>query len=770
MDKKEKKNDKKKGLSPVKQKKNDNKENDKKKNIQEEEVEDEDEEKEEEEEEQVHKPTKKEANQKSRCSPKTRGKQQKQQRQVAKRTTVKTQKKKGKKKVKKEVKEEVKPKPKQIQYRSSFQSFVKLLKDIKFTTLHKEKIRKTPFANLIFALVDESLTEAYLRKSDLHALSLIRRYEGSGGRFNLGTKSVKITAQEFALVFGIPYGPNRIKPTTKPRMPETRFANEICVRGGRIMTNSSLKEYFQKAVKKKDEESANDVARVLTLYLISTVFLPSTASRVSWNLIEFIEDLDRISFYDWATFFTDELIRQLNDNMETPASTGGCISGLLYWFCEHVKLVSQGDPTNFPRFVKWRLTDLSVGLANNPLDVLDPLIVNDSKLEATELEKEMLGFVEVPEDDHVKPEDGDDPDHDDANTELQKENEILREKIKRLTEENEQIKRLTEENEQKDATIAQLQKRISELQDETYEETVAELNFEVDTAHVERDFFVKEVEHKEVEICSVLVENDIIAEKLERAEGTIDDIETHIITQQFKTSESVEEEEEEEEKEEECGPEHQMVPDEEVERTTIEAFTGVLAENSPKPTKKKRKQVDPSSLVQNVKNETRIEKREDGFVYEDLKKVKKNKQEEMDDVIPKWKVEKTKLGKLLEEEDKALLNLFYDLNQGQVNEEVWTDNETTYTITFKSIIKLLDELDMGNEVIDGYTSMLKREQEVKQLMQGNSAFFTSTCWVSTLPFAHNKTLLCSHCFDVIICSCLCYTRNADFHICLCLSN
>lgn len=193
------------------------------------------------------------------------------------------------------------------------------------------------------------------------------------------------------------------------------------------------------------------------------------------------------------------------------------------------ELVSQGDPTNFPRFVKWRLTDLSVGLADNPLDVLDPLIVNDSELEATELEKELLGFVEVPEDDHVKPEDekdkdGDHLDHDDANTELQKENEILREKIKRLT----------EENEQKDATIAQLRKRISELQDETYEETVAELNFEVETAHVERDFFVKEVVYKEVEICNVLVENDIIAEKLERAEGTIDDIETHCITQQFK--------------------------------------------------------------------------------------------------------------------------------------------------------------------------------------------------------------------------------------------
>ncbi|KAG5561875.1 hypothetical protein RHGRI_004796 [Rhododendron griersonianum] len=309
----------------------------------------------------------------------------------------------------------------QISRRSSFQSFVKLLKDIKFTTLQKEKIRKTPFANLIFVVVDESLTEAYLRKSDLHALSLIRRYEGSGGRFNLGTKSVKITAQEFALVFGIPYGPNRIKPTTKPRMPETRFAYKVCVQGGRVMTNSSLKEYFQIAVKKKDEESANDAARVLTLYLI--------------------EDLDKISSYDWATFFTDELIRQLNDNIETPASTGGCITGLL------VKFLPSYD-INFLSvinclyiywkmwFVKWRLTDLSVGLADNLLDVLDPLSVNDSKLKATEFEKELLRFVEVPKDDHVKPEDeqdkdGDDLDHDDANTELQKENEILREKIRR---------------------------------------------------------------------------------------------------------------------------------------------------------------------------------------------------------------------------------------------------------------------------------------------------------------------------------------------------
>ncbi|KAG5553126.1 hypothetical protein RHGRI_011105 [Rhododendron griersonianum] len=112
----------------------------------------------------------------------------------------------------------------------------------------------------------------------------------------------------------------------------------------------------------------------------------------------------------------------------------------------------------------------------------------------------------------------------------------------------------------------------------------------------------------------------------------------------------------------------------------------------------------------------------------------------MDDVVPKWKVEKTKLGKLLEEEDKALLNLFYDLNQGHVKTmksdvNVQTDDEICH-ILLAMIIYCDDKRpsvglfvnDMGNEVIDGYTSMLKREQEVKRLMHGNNAFFTSSCW------------------------------------------
>ncbi|KAG5561876.1 hypothetical protein RHGRI_004797 [Rhododendron griersonianum] len=161
-----------------------------------------------------------------------------------------------------------------------------------------------------------------------------------------------------------------------------------------------------------------------------------------------------------------------------------------------------------------------------------------------------------------------------------------------------------------------------------------------------------------------------------------------------------------------------MVPDEEVERTTIEAFMGVLAENNPKPTRKKRKQVDPSSLVKNVKNETRIEKRGEGFVYEDLKKM-------MISVI----------FCSLYFGNKTYRTMKSDVNVQTDYEICQTDDEICH-ILLAMIVYCDDKRpgvglfvnDMGNEVIDGYTSMLKREQEVKRLMHGNSAFFTSSCW------------------------------------------
>ncbi|KAG5537073.1 hypothetical protein RHGRI_024499 [Rhododendron griersonianum] len=548
-------------------------------------------------------------------------------------------------------KEEVKIMKKEVekfQYRSSMVSFVKLLKNIKFTEIQKKEIKKSPFSSLILAIADAQWDDAYFKKSDHDALKLVEQYEGQRGRFKLGAKLVKITAREFGLIFGIKSGPIRIELSTKPRMPEIPFAYEISVK--RIMTNISLREFFNtKVMAGESEEDAKDVARVLTLYLISTVFLPSTASRISWSYFPFIEDLEKCSSYAWSTFFTEELIKQLNTNFTTPTVAGGCIVGLL---------------------------------------------VKELELEPNDEEQEFLGLTEGDEEEKDTNEatKTEDVAHNDTNREQNR--------IKILEDE---IKRLREENEQKDKTICELKKRILDLEDET----VPDLSFEVETSHVERNFMANEVKDKEVEICEMLIENEIMADKLEKAEENLDDMAAHCITQQVKEGKEVElPDEQRKDEDEEIFPNEgailldEMVSDVQVDKTINETVLDILHDQD-KPKKKTGK--TPSSMTNRVKAVyTRVEKRDSSYIYPEDGKKKKDTEDEKKKKkdTEMWKAENTKLGHFLPEKDMNLLKRFHQLYQGhEIHcEPVWQNNKTNEIVPLKSIIKLLQEGDVGNQV------------------------------------------------------------------------
>ncbi|KAG5548692.1 hypothetical protein RHGRI_014143 [Rhododendron griersonianum] len=452
--------------------------------------------------------------------------------------------------------------------------------------------------------------DSYFKKSDHDALKLVEQYEGQRGRFKLGAKLVKITAREFGIIFGIKSGPNRIELSTKPRMPEIPFAYEISVK--RIMTNISLREFFNtKVMAGESEEDAKDVARVLTLYLISTVFLPSIASRISWSYFPFIEDLEKCSSYAWSTFFTEELIKQLNTNVTTPTVVGGCIVGLL-----------------------------------------------ELELESNDEEQEFLGLIEGDEEEKDTNEatKTEDVAHNDTNKEQNR--------IKIIEDE---IKRLREDNEQKDKTICELKKRILELEDET----VPDLSFEVETSHFERNFMANEVKDKEVEICGMLAENEIMADKLEKAEENLDDMAAYCITQQVKEGKEVKlPDEQRKDEDEEIFPNEgatlldEMVPDVQVDKTINETILDILHDQD-KPKKKTGK--TPSSMTNRVKAvKTRVEKRDSSYIYpEDEKKKKKDIEDEKKDT-EMWKGENTKLGHFLPEKDMNLLKRFHQLYQGHV--------------------------------------------------------------------------------------------------------
>lgn len=212
---------------------------------------------------------------------------------------------------------------------------VKLIRSIptgEFTPLQVQEIKKTPFAQLLLGIVEAKLDEAYVRKGDTDVLKLVKQYEGTGGRFKLGNKSVKITAKEVTLIFGIQSGPTRIVLNPTPRVPQSDFAERLCPgpKGRRILTIPLLRKFFSNTVKGTSLQDAKDLARVLCLLLIGTLFFANTQARVSWGYLEFVESLDNSTSYDWATFITEYVVQELNKRASSkPTKVGGCVMGLM---------------------------------------------------------------------------------------------------------------------------------------------------------------------------------------------------------------------------------------------------------------------------------------------------------------------------------------------------------------------------------------------------------------------------------------------------------
>lgn len=150
----------------------------------------------------------------------------------------------------------------------------------------------------------------------------------------------------------------------------------------RRITTKNLKVYFDQALNKKNKESAKDVARLLTLFLIATLFCPLTLPYVSWSYLPYVEDLEESQTYAWSTFITDYLINELDTKCNKPETVGGCIMGLMvkysyrflkylstikwctkhfflekqYFLCEHTSILPRMTfRAYFPRFMKWTL-------------------------------------------------------------------------------------------------------------------------------------------------------------------------------------------------------------------------------------------------------------------------------------------------------------------------------------------------------------------------------------------------------------------------------
>lgn len=133
-----------------------------------------------------------------------------------------------------------------------------------------------------------------VKKSDPILVKLIETYKRGQAKFLLAGKDIALTDLELGIIFGITSGPVKIHIATHGRRPDTEFANRVFAGAStmhlptmRVTIENILKPPVKKKQKKKQKEvseteAAKDLARLLTLYTIGTLFFPTAGPNLNW--------------------------------------------------------------------------------------------------------------------------------------------------------------------------------------------------------------------------------------------------------------------------------------------------------------------------------------------------------------------------------------------------------------------------------------------------------------------------------------------------------
>ncbi|KAI8563712.1 hypothetical protein RHMOL_Rhmol03G0130100 [Rhododendron molle] len=290
----------------------------------------------------------------------------------------------------------------------------------------------------------------------------------------------------------------------------------------------------------------------------------------------------------------------------------------------------------------------------------------------------------------------------------------LRGIIRKLTEENAKkdriILELRRENDGKNATIAELRRRITRhTQTPTPGPGFEGISEQFDKDHLEHENITLQTE-----IGGLLIEKDIVEEKLEVAGDIIDDFVTHY---------------------------HTNVPDADVDSTTIEAYKSILKCDTPKRKRGKTKvKVKSSSLTRGVKKTfTRVEKRLDDYVYVDLKKGAKKSSKQ------KWNPSEAPLIGLLRSTDANLLRQIVDCFDADLHCVVWTNDMTREVVPLEDIMKLLEGGEVSNwkKYVENYMkdrhAKLKNQTTSTEILFEEQNFDAHICSPLNAPQQENTS-------------------------------
>lgn len=106
------------------------------------------------------------------------------------------------------------------------------------------------------------------------------------------------------------------------------FPEKFNERGKSKDNSQLLKTWVVRVLKQKtaepdgNQETCEDIARLLHLYVLSVVFMPSQNQFVKWQVTKYLDVFSEITQYDWCGYISRGLIKVLDDHKNF--KLGGC--------------------------------------------------------------------------------------------------------------------------------------------------------------------------------------------------------------------------------------------------------------------------------------------------------------------------------------------------------------------------------------------------------------------------------------------------------------
>ncbi|KAH7859797.1 hypothetical protein Vadar_005584 [Vaccinium darrowii] len=246
--------------------------------------------------------------------------------------------------------------------RCSLLSIIRIVKENELNDQHIASLKRTPFWLLFEAIINKKLQSDQCRKFDEVVLKIVQSYQEDTKAFRIGGKNIRLTKNHVRLIFGISCG-NKEMVEMKINKEATGLEKRLDIKESRLST-TTIEKKIRDLKNSEKQQDIDDVVRLLCLYLCVMLLFSNKATSVNW-----------LNHRD---------IKQLK---------GSSIS-LLYFLCEHIKLVEVKGEDAVPRLLKWKISHLRKSfkdfeqLSQIPLDK-----VNNTGLGQTDKETKM--FVEL---------------------------------------------------------------------------------------------------------------------------------------------------------------------------------------------------------------------------------------------------------------------------------------------------------------------------------------------------------------------------------------